>query len=271
MEKSQDLDFLSTLLPLSGIVFIIVLGVLLLNQQFNKNLYRQRLERERLKTRHQQELLRSSIQVQEEERKRIARDLHDELGAALSMSRMQMMQLEEKNKSENDLVAPLQNIRMMMETALASMRRISHELMPPQLETFGLLNTLDATASQINKLPNLKMEISVSGNFGRLPLPVELGIYRVCMELINNTIKHAKASSIRISLVQQQELFKMEYSDNGIGFADEASKAGLGHRSIEARIDSLGGKFSMQNGEKNGIIMQAEIPLHDALRKNAAG
>ncbi|MDQ3111636.1 MAG: sensor histidine kinase [Bacteroidota bacterium] len=261
MEESQKLDFLSTLLPLSGIIFIIVLGVLFLNQQFNKNLYRQRLERERLKTKHQQDLLRSSIQVQEEERKRIARDLHDELGAALSMSRMHIVQLEEKNKYGTELLAPLQNIRAMTEAALASMRRISHELMPPQLETFGLLKTLETTAVQINKLPDLQMEISVSQNYIRMPSQVELGIYRVCMELINNTIKHAKASSILITMQQQNGLFKMEYRDNGIGFRDSSAGEGLGHRSIEARIDSLGGKFSMGNATQGGIFVIAEIPL----------
>lgn len=99
MEESEKLNFLSALLPVSLILFIIVLGVLRLNQQFNKKLYQQKLEGEKLKLLHQKELLRASIRAQEEERKIIARNLHDELGAMISIMRMQLMQLE-NNLSE---------------------------------------------------------------------------------------------------------------------------------------------------------------------------
>lgn len=165
METSENINLISTILPFSAIIFLIVLGVLLLNQQFNKKLYSQKLEKEKLKAQHQFELLQSSIAVQEEERKRIARDLHDELGAALSMTRMHLMQIEQQNTEQGtDLTTRLQNVRSMTEKALASMRRISHELMPPQLESFGLLQTLNTVASELNKLDQLRIEIIAPEN-----------------------------------------------------------------------------------------------------------
>jgi signal transduction histidine kinase len=260
MEKTEELNFLSALWPFIGIIFLIVLGVLLLNQQFNKKLYAQKLEKEKLKARHQFELLRASIAVQEEERKRIARDLHDELGAALSMTRMHLVQIEQMSATyDPTLTARLQNVRSMTEQALASMRRISHELMPPQLETFGLLQTLETTAAELNKLNQLQMEIQVLGNFPRLPLATELGLYRVCMELINNTIRHSQADNILIKFEQENARLRLDYRDNGKGFPEGTMKKGIGQRSIETRVHSLGGDLTSRNHEDGGIEVLIEM------------
>lgn len=260
METSEDLNFISALLPVTGIIFLIVLGVLLLNQQFNKKLYSQKLEKEKLKAQHQFELLQSSIAVQEEERKRIARDLHDELGAALSMTRMHLMQIEQQNAQQgSELTSRLQNVRSMTEKALASMRRISHELMPPQLESFGLLQTLTTVASELNKLGQLQIEIVAPENFSRLPMAIELGLYRVCMELINNTIRHAEADHISIHLQQENGKLFLDYRDNGKGLPENFTKKGIGQRSIETRMHSMGGKFTMKNHEEGGMQMLIEL------------
>lgn len=262
MEKTAELGFLTVLWPFIGIVFLIVLGVLLLNQQFNKKLYGQKLEKEKLKARHQFELLQSSIEVQEVERKRIARDLHDELGAALSMTRMHLMQLEQQNaQNETDLATRLQNVRFMTEKALASMRRISHELMPPQLENFGLSETLKATAADLNKLDQLRVEFFVLENFPRLPLAIELGLYRICMELINNTIRHAQARRIEIHLQKENEKLTLDYRDDGKGLPENFAKKGIGQRSIETRVHSMKGNFTMKNSEAGGIHVLIEVKL----------
>jgi len=261
MEEQEKLTFLSTLLPLSVILFIIVLGVLLLNQQFNKKLFRQKLEGEQLKIRHQQELLRSSIQVQEDERKRIARNLHDELGAALSMTRMRIMQLETRIEDPVMAEAELKAVREMTEVALASMRRISHEILPPQLEAFGLIKTLEATAATINNLHTLEMEVFSDDDFPRLPVAIELGLYRISMELLNNTLKHAAATAIAIRIYIQNKVLIVQYTDNGKGFPGETIREGLGHKSMEARASSLGGTVELVNGKSSGISATISIPL----------
>lgn len=261
MEESEKVDFLATLLPLSVVIFIIVLGVVILNQQFNKRLYRQRLESEELKIRYQLELLRSSIHVQEEERKRIARDLHDELGAALSMARMHLVQLEQKHQDDEQLPQSLLEIREITEAALGSMRRISHELIPPQLESFGLLQTLEVLKNQLNGLQEPEMEITTSFDFPRLPLPIELGLYRICLELINNTLKHAQATQVKLHLSAQRNRLELDYTDNGIGLPETATEEGLGHKNIEARINALGGTFSLTNSTEGGIHAHIELPI----------
>lgn len=261
METSEELSFLTALWPFIGIVFLIVLGVLLLNQQFHKKLFRQKLEQEKLKAGHQFELLQTSIAVQEEERKRIARDLHDELGAALSMARMHLMHIEQETALLPEQVTHMQQVRSMLENALASTRRISHELMPPLLEGFGLQQTLEAMASELNKLGKLQLEVIAGDNFIRLPIAAELGLYRVCMELVSNTIRHAQATHIRLHLRRDNNTVRLHYTDNGKGMDETTGKKGIGLRSIETRIHALNGKITTQNAATGGIEVTAEIPL----------
>lgn len=263
MEESEKLNFLSTLLPVSVILFIIVLGVLRLNQQFNKKLYNQKLESEKLKLQHQKELLRSSIHTQENERKLIARNLHDELGAVLSIARMHLMQLEKKleENANHSYLPDTENIRQLTETALQSMRQISHNLLPPQLETFGLTATLEDTAEQINQIPGMEMKLTFPPNLPRFNPETELGLYRIFMELTNNTLKHAAASEITVCLELTPEHFKMHFADNGIGMTGNEPTSGLGHKSIDARAHALDGRFFLLNNTNQGLEAVIELQI----------
>ena len=262
MEKSENLEFLKTLFPLAGIIFIIAVGVVLLTQQFHKNLYRQKLKAEELKNIHQAALLRSSIQVQEDERKRIAQDIHDDLGAVLSITKMHLQQLEEKEKDNTgELLPALQNIRFLTETSLASMRRISHQLMPQQLETFGLVKTLEAVAAQANKTGSIEVNITSPVNMPELSWPVKLGIYRMIMELINNTLKHAGATNILVQLSATQQDITCTYIDDGTGFTKKDTHDGLGHKSIEGRANALAGSVVFTN-TVNGFEAVISIPFN---------
>lgn len=262
METVSEINYINALLPMAGIVFIIAIGVVLLTQQFRKNLYRQKLEQEELKNLHQKELLASSIQVQEQERKRIAQDLHDELGAALSITRMHLMQVEQKNNSGDEVfLTSLQNIRGLVETSLANMRRISHELMPPQLETFGLVKTLEAVALQVNRAGEISLDINAEAELPELSWPVKLGLYRINMELLNNTVKHAAATTITITLACEGKHLVCNYSDNGKGISGDTPGSGLGHKGIEGRVASLGGTFAMGNNAQGGYQALIKIPL----------
>lgn len=250
------------LLPLIGIVFIIALGVVLLNQHFQKNLYRQQLEKEEIRNQQQIELLRSSIMVQEKERKRIAQDIHDELGALLSISRMHLVHLEEKAPEPENLGKSLVNIRTLIEKSLSSMRKISHELMPPQLETFGLVKTLEAVADHANNTDSIHIQIEVITPLPPLNWPVELGLYRICMELINNTIKHAQADTITIQLQYNSSQIECTYTDNGIGLSIDQKEAGLGYKGMQGRANSLGGSILFDKPEK-GFMAKIIIPINE--------
>lgn len=257
MEATQEIDFLSLLLPLLGVIFTIAVGVFLLNQHFHKNLYRQRLKQEALKREHHQQLLKSSIHVQESERKRIARDLHDELGATLSITRMHLMRLEQTSTAESS--TQLQNVRSLVETTLASIRKISHELMPPQLEVFGLVKTLNSVIGQLHESGPLTVVLNAAPDMGRLPWEVEVALYRISMELLQNTLKHAGATQAEIFIHRHSDHLAYSYSDNGKGLPPNGYTPGLGLQSVEARVNALNGHFEISN--QNGLYLQLEIPL----------
>ncbi len=262
MEEFKELNFLDVFLPLITVVFIIALGVVLLNQHFQKNLFRQQIKQEELRQKHQQELLRSSIDAQEELRKRIAQDLHDELGAALSIARMQLV------KAENDAAADspamknsLANIRSITENALSSMRKISHQLMPPMLERYGLLKTLQSVQEQVNQTNDLQLHLHSAAELPDMSWEVKVSVYRITMELIQNTIKHAGASTIHIDLGGHSGSFALAYTDNGKGLNAKAGR-GLGLKSLEARVNALGGTLEIMADA--GFSCRVSIPLKTA-------
>jgi signal transduction histidine kinase len=259
MEATQELTFLSVLLPVIVIIFIIAVGVFLLNQHFQRNLFKQKLQQEELKNSQQKELLKSSIQVQEAERKRIARDLHDELGATLSIARMQLVKLEQAT-DVHDIISELTKIRTITESALTSVRQISHELMPPQLAKFGLPKTLQSVADNINDAGKFRIWLDCDEEASMISSEVALGLYRICMELIQNTLKHANAdnANIKVEFDEHQQI-KLSYSDDGRGFKLGKETNGLGLKSLAARANSMGGTFRVLDGD--GFSAQVIIPL----------
>lgn len=249
------------LIPMAVVVFLMAVGVVLLNLYFQKNLYAQKLREEELKNRHHADLLRHSIEVQEAEQKRIAQDLHDELGAALSIMRMHLVLLEQKKEGvTGGALKTLGDVRVLAEAAMTSTRNISHRLMPPQLEAFGLLKTLESVIRPINDSSKTQMRIVASAVVDGLPWAVSLGLYRISMELINNTIKHAHAGLAELHFGSEGRNVVFTYRDNGIGL-EEMNHEGLGLKSIEARVHALDGSFTMDNSGDGGFGAVVKIPF----------
>ena len=259
METTEEISFLTILLPLAGIIFLIALGVLFLYQQFQKNIIRQQLEREEMKSKYQKNLLSNTIRVQEEERKRIARDLHDELGAALSIGRMQLTQLEKQAHIEPQKIV---EIRELIETTLASTRRISHELMPLQLAKLGLEKALLSLLSKAKEAGQLETNIAIGANYNKLPWLIEVGIYRIYSELVNNTLKHSEATRIDISILHKSDQLFCRYADNGKGLPKEIINQGLGLKSLENRVKAFEGELEFGNRNEGGFFTRFKIPLN---------
>lgn len=261
METKDHVTFIETLLPFVGVIFLIAVGVVLLTQQFRKNLYREQLEQEALKNQHQAELLRSSILVQEQERKRIAQDMHDDLGAVLSITRMHLLQTERKiGSSDAELLSELQNIRHLTENSIENMRRISHELMPPQLEKFGVLQTLETVCEQLTSAGKMNAVLVVKDQLVVTDELISLTLYRVCMELINNTIKHAEATQLKLIITASDEKIRVDFSDNGKGMPGETKSQGAGLKNIKSRLSFLNGDFTLDS-RKTGFKAIITLPF----------
>lgn len=242
MDQTTQLTFLSGLIPLVGILLIISCGVLLLNYQFRKHVHHQVLEKEDLRLKHKSELLRWSIQVQEDERRRIANDMHDELGALLSISIMLCKKLASIKVYDE---THLKNLEEMISSSLASTRRICYELLPPNLEYYGLLSAIQSLQSNVNSSEAVYFSCECDPDFPRLPRETELGVYRIVSELTSNTIKHSSAKTIAVRLSAERGCLHCTYIDDGQGLPEGLLTRGLGLKSIETRTASLGGNFTL--------------------------
>lgn len=268
MEKTQDIHLTEILIPFTVVIFVIAVGVILLYLQYKKHIIQKEFEKIILKSVQQEELLKTILITQEDERKRIAADIHDEIGAAISIIKMNLTLLEQKLKLEKSLLEDhsraIQNLISLSDNAISSVRDISHQLMPPQLEAFGLIKTLEAVQNMINKAGRLSLEMSVTDPYQTsIPRPVTLHLYRIIMELINNTIKHADAKSIYIRFNFNAETLTVIYQDDGIGMSKDLhnDSPGKGFQTIQTRIDVLGGVISYsQPVIENGFTAILDIP-----------
>ena len=262
METIKNPIYIDVLIPLMVIIFIIGVGVVLLYQHFQKNLFIHKLKQETLKANYHNDLLRSNIRAEEEERKRIAQDLHDEMGAVLSIMRMNLVLLEQQSRQTTVSLSPgIENVRKLTENAITSMRNISHRLMPPQLETFGLVKTLESVARQICETGKIAIQIHAPEQMPDLLWVIKLGLYRIVMELINNTIKHSGATQVTIDIHSSNEQVFCQYTDNGKGLNKADSGNGLGFKSIEGRINAMNGFFEIDTEQGHGFKANIRMPL----------
>jgi signal transduction histidine kinase len=265
VEASEQINLFSLLLPILAVIFIIAVSVIVLNSHFQKNLFKQKLVQEELVIKHQQDLLKSSIDVQEDERKRMAIDLHDEMGATLSLIRMKISSLEKESSQDANLQQQFEHLKSLTDTAMSSIRRISHDLMPPTLLYFGLISSLNQIANTVQQSNPINVKINHPDEQLELPWAISLGLYRISMELINNTIKHAKANAVSINIKIENQILYFKYEDNGIGISNINEHKGLGQKSIEARALAMNGSLKMGNGEQKGFYAEIKIPINNSL------
>lgn len=206
-----------------------------------------------IRLRGQRTNLQRVLQVQEEERQRLAADLHDDLGATLSAIKGQ---LETLPSSTQGLGMPIR----LMEKAIYDLRLISHNLMPPDFSRLGLTEILREAIGQrqVGSAPNLLFV--TFGEQRRINLESELIIYRIAVELINNTLKHARAGHVTVQLIFYPEQVCLLVEDDGMGYSTALrSSAGAGLRNIRSRATYLKGDLVIDSNQK-GTTVTLTVP-----------
>lgn len=207
---------------------------------------------------HQETLLNASIASQEEERSRIASTLHDGLGPSLSSIRLSLLMHEQEHPDGNSF---LEDIAELLSENIQQLREISHELLPGVLKSYGLTSALKELLNQIDRSTQIITQLSVSGEQVQLSEAQELALYRICQELVNNTVKHAQASTIGIRVAWEDHQLALHYEDNGIGFDLKKQHTGLGQYSIESRAQALGGSLELNTQANQGMQCHLLVPL----------
>ncbi|MDI1255669.1 MAG: histidine kinase [Flavobacterium sp.] len=240
----------------TSIAFVLMALVLILFYYFSrKKIIRHELEKRDLQISHQRELLHSVILTQEVERKRIAQDLHDDISSKLNIVSLNSHLLTAPNLSETELSEIKLNIINLTAKALENSRRIAHDLLPPVLEKFGLQAAVEELCQEFKTAKKTSITFQNELIFDIVEEDLHLQVFRILQELMNNSIRHGKATKISIIFHEVNGQQTCDYVDNGIGFdVEEAkNKKGLGMKNIESRVEIFQGNINFNSSKNNGV------------------
>lgn len=244
---------------LTGLITIGLLATLLL-YRYQAN---QKLSNEKIINLEQKQKLMAidyMVQGQEEERKRIARDLHDGLGGLLASARLQMQSIQKEIEKLSDLKL-FSQAEQMIDTACIEVRRIAHDMMPDALVNLGFKDAIEDLATQINASNSLKVNCYFSNIDIDLRESQSIIMYRVIQEIISNTLKHAKADHLLIQVIEREFGYYFTIEDNGIGFdTSQEDIKGIGLKNIKNRVQYLNGKIQILSEANKGTTFEISIP-----------
>ncbi|XP_020909204.1 uncharacterized protein LOC110247152, partial [Exaiptasia diaphana] len=173
---------------------------------------KQQYDLQELKHNREMELMQATIDAQEREQNRIGKDLHDDLGALLTASKIQLQQIKRLSGAETSTAPYIELGAEMLDQSIDRLRAIAKSLSPPTLEHFGIKDALEEYATQFSSAKEIQINTSIQEK--RYDSATELGLFRMIQELVNNTIKYAQASKIDISLTSDRDFIWLNYSDN---------------------------------------------------------
>lgn len=209
----------------------------------------------RVNARKQNEIFNAVFETQANERKRISEDLHDELGPLLSGIKIRVGTLRDMN-DPGSKEAMIKETESSLDKAVQEVRVITKNLMPRHLEEYGLIAELEEMKHLIEKSKTMKLNLRFTGFETRLSPLVEINIYRIINELVNNALKHSRADTININLSRDKKGLRIFFSDNGKGFLPGEKYDGIGLKNIENRINLFKGNYKMESAENEGTLFK---------------
>jgi signal transduction histidine kinase len=205
------------------------------------------------------------IAAQEEERQRISRELHDDLGQALTTHLLALRTLQEDLANPaTELFEHLQALYDQTYEILGKIRRLAKDLRPPVLDTLGLKLAMQTYCTEFTRRTNLPVAFETDPSLPVLPDVYNITLYRVLQEALTNILKHAGASQIWVDLSIEDKMITLTVQDDGHGFIKgEAPANGIGLAGLQERLTVAGGKLSISSTPKRGTILSAQFPLSD--------
>lgn len=252
MEGTKTLDINLLLICGTLILFLLAVSVVVFIYLYRKRLWQQQTAMRNMHTKLQLDILQSNIEALETERQRFAADLHDEIGGKLATLRLTLSQLQKHGDDTGQIQQLATRSKEIIDTMIATVRRVSHNLLPPSLELFGLASAIEELSAWINTSSAIK--VVTDYRLQQIPLDQkkQLALYRIIQELISNTIRHAHASEIYVALLPGARDIKLIYNDDGRGFdlSQKNGFTGLGFKNIENRVKLIRGKVNYRSEGK---------------------
>jgi PAS domain S-box-containing protein len=238
-----------------------VLGVVLVFHDVSES----KLAEETIRRAEEQQRLLSErlVKMQEEERLRIARELHDDLGQSLTALRMDVTWLQNLLKEGMEIHTRLRQMVEVSDTLIDTVRSISYELRPSVLDDLGLVNAIESYAHQFEVRSNIACMVDLGQLDDPISKEVALAAYRIYQEALTNVARHSQADEVSINLRQEDNEFVLEVQDNGKGFYPDtlSSKTSMGLLGMKARARMVGGWLEIKSKKAKGTVVIARFPF----------
>lgn len=263
-EKDAEITTQKSKLLKRNVLVFALIGLLLFAFIYYKNYQNKQKVKLQKEILYQQDLATKAVmKAEDDERKRMALHLHDGIGTLLSAINMNVNVLEDFKHDENQFSNVLTKTKSILDDAITDVRDLSHQIMPNMLIKNSLSNALRDLIEKTNS-PKLKIILNIDGLKDDIDQNIQVVIYRIIQECINNIIKHADAQSVKISIFQDDKSIKIKIIDDGKGFdplAQTAKSEGMGLENIKSRIEFLKGEIQIESVPDQGTNVQVEIPL----------
>jgi two-component system NarL family sensor kinase len=259
--KQQQQQFFIIGLILLTVIIIATALIIVTNSKKKQAIQLHTAEVEALQNKHQVELLRTLDKAQEKERREIADKLHDEVGAMLSILKLNLSTatgFDNGNKT-----APLSASMAIVDELSGQIRNLSHTLMPVVVEKYGMIRGVKDFVDKINAASKLKTELLITGfeNENSLSVDVQMHIYRIVQELMNNIIKHSGATNALIQMVEHDGFVSLIVEDNGNGFNENENK-GNGLYVLRSKVELMKGEMNIESTSGAGTSFMIALPKH---------
>lgn len=243
---------LSTTL-VAGILLLLVIALLIFIGYKRKN-------------RRQQQLvaMQSVLKGQEEERSRLARDLHDGVGGLLSGIKLSLASMQGNVYLSDQSALSIGKVIIQLDQSISELRRVSHNMMPEALLRYGLREALENYCANLNVSGGIKVQLHTYGLEDRLEQSTEIVLYRIVQELLNNVIRHARAQNVLLQLIRKEDRFSLTVEDDGVGFdtGEPDNRSGAGMANVRARAEYLGGTVDIHSAPGQGTSINVEGNCH---------
>lgn len=205
------------------------------------------------------------VAAQEEERQRISRELHDDLGQALTTHLLSLRNLQEDFSIPVEaMFARLQSLYDQSYEIFVKVRRLAHDLRPPVLDALGLKVAMQTYCTEFTRRTHLPVIFEADTSLPELADIYNITLYRTLQEALTNIVKHAQASQVWVELNVEDDAINLTVQDNGIGFREEKSGSnGIGLAGLRERITIAGGTLNISSAAKRGTILSARFPLSE--------
>jgi two-component system, NarL family, sensor kinase len=242
---------------IGGLLAITLLSGFFFFQNRKKN---QLLKSQAIEIEQKRKLTHAVMKAEEEERKRIAEDLHDSVAQKMVVAKLNLEALGNGLEFADQKETIYNNIHTLLKESTAEVRSLSHSMMPHAFEQYGLTNSVKDFLDKIHK-KNLKINFNAEGDFSEIKENKALLIYRIMQECIQNTLKHSAATRLDISMMCADNEADIIIEDNGCGFNADEINNGTGLKNIQSRVEFLNGKSDINSTPGKGTVVAIYIPL----------